>query len=93
LPKYAAELADLIRDAILETGARRTRANWVEGDGEHDQLRSNLLRDVMLVEVLPSWRYRYRLIGTANANAHVMNATGGAGAGAAYQGPVPAAIG
>ena len=30
----------------------------------------------MLVEVLPSWRYRYRLIGTANAKAHGMNATG-----------------
>src|SRR5438132_2653894 len=35
----------------------------------YNQLRSNLLRDLMLVEVLPSWRYRYRLIGTANAKA------------------------
>ena len=42
----------------------------------YNQLRSNLLRDIMLVEVLPSWRYRYRLIGTANAKAHGMNATG-----------------
>lgn len=31
----------------------------------YNPLRSNLLRDIMLVEVLPSWRYRYRLIGTA----------------------------
>jgi len=28
----------------------------------------------MLVEVLSSWRYRYRRIGTANAEAHGMNA-------------------
>jgi len=35
-----------------------------------------LLPHVMLVEVLPSGRYRYRLIGTENAEAHGMNATG-----------------
>ncbi len=35
-----------------------------------------LLPDVMLVDVLPSGRYRYRLIGTENADAHGMNATG-----------------
>ena len=35
-----------------------------------------LLPHVMLVEVLPSARYRYRLIGTENAEAHGMNATG-----------------
>jgi hypothetical protein len=35
-----------------------------------------LLADLMLVEVLPDGRYRYRLIGTANANAHGINATG-----------------
>jgi len=35
-----------------------------------------LLRDLMLVEVLPSGRYRYRLIGTENAEAHGLNATG-----------------
>ena len=35
-----------------------------------------LLPDVMPVEVLPSGRYRYRLIGTENAEAHGMNATG-----------------
>jgi hypothetical protein len=35
-----------------------------------------LLPDVMLVEVLPSGRYRYRLIGTENAEAHGINATG-----------------
>jgi hypothetical protein len=35
-----------------------------------------LLPDLMLVEVLPSGRYRYRLIGTENAEAHGMNATG-----------------
>jgi hypothetical protein len=35
-----------------------------------------LLRDVMLVDVLPEGRYRYRLIGTANTQAHGMNATG-----------------
>jgi len=36
----------------------------------------NLLRDVMLVDVLPQGRYRYRLIGTANTQAHGMHATG-----------------
>jgi hypothetical protein len=35
-----------------------------------------LLRDIMVVEVLPSDRYRYRLIGTENAEAHGLNATG-----------------
>jgi PAS domain-containing protein len=35
-----------------------------------------LLPDVMLVEVRPEGRYRYRLIGTENALAHGMNATG-----------------
>ena len=35
-----------------------------------------LLPDVMLVEVLPSGRYRYRLIGTENSDAHGINATG-----------------
>ena len=35
-----------------------------------------LLPDVMLVDVLPQGRYRYRLIGTENAVAHGMNATG-----------------
>jgi hypothetical protein len=35
-----------------------------------------LLPDVMLVDVLPHGRYRYRLIGTENAQAHGMNATG-----------------
>ena len=35
-----------------------------------------LLPDVMLVDVLPSGRYRYRLIGTGNTQAHGVNATG-----------------
>ena len=35
-----------------------------------------LLPDVMLVDVLPEGRYRYRLIGTENARAHGINATG-----------------
>ena len=35
-----------------------------------------LLPDVMLVDVLPHGRYRYRLIGTENAQAHGINATG-----------------
>lgn len=35
-----------------------------------------LLRDLMLVEVLPAGRYRYRLIGTGNVEAHGINATG-----------------
>ena len=35
-----------------------------------------LLRDVMLVDVLPRGRYRYRLIGTENTLAQGMNATG-----------------
>ena len=35
-----------------------------------------LLPDVMLVDVLETGRYRYRLIGTRNARAHGVNATG-----------------
>lgn len=35
-----------------------------------------LLPDVMLVDVLPEGRYRYRLIGTENTQAHGMSATG-----------------
>ena len=35
-----------------------------------------LLQDVMLVDVMPDGRYRYRLIGTANTQAHGMPATG-----------------
>lgn len=35
-----------------------------------------LLRDIMLVDVLPDGRYRYRLIGTANTEAHGVSATG-----------------
>jgi hypothetical protein len=35
-----------------------------------------LLPDVMLVDVLPQGRYRYRLIGTQNTQAQGMNATG-----------------
>ncbi len=35
-----------------------------------------LLPDVMLVDVLPCGRYRYRLIGTGNAQEHGLNATG-----------------
>ena len=35
-----------------------------------------LLPHVMLVDVLPSGRYRYRLIGTENAREHGINATG-----------------
>ncbi len=35
-----------------------------------------LLRDIMLVDVLPDGRYRYRLIGTANTEAHGFSATG-----------------
>ena len=35
-----------------------------------------LLPDVMLVDVVATGRYRYRLIGTGNARAHGVNATG-----------------
>lgn len=35
-----------------------------------------LLPDIMLVDVLPSGRYRYRLIGTSNAQEQGVNATG-----------------
>jgi hypothetical protein len=35
-----------------------------------------LLPDIMLVDVLPKGRYRYRLIGTENTQAHGINATG-----------------
>jgi hypothetical protein len=35
-----------------------------------------LLRDIMLVDVLPEGRYRYRLIGTGNTEAHGFSATG-----------------
>ncbi len=35
-----------------------------------------LLPDVMLVDVLPEGRYRYRLIGTENSAAHGVSATG-----------------
>ena len=35
-----------------------------------------LLRDIMLVDVLPDGRYRYRLIGTGNTTAHGFSATG-----------------
>ena len=35
-----------------------------------------LLPIIMLVEVLPTGRYRYRLVGTENADAFGMNATG-----------------
>lgn len=35
-----------------------------------------LLPDVMLVDVMPDGRYRYRLIGTENARAQGINATG-----------------
>jgi len=35
-----------------------------------------LLPDVMLVDVTPDGRYRYRLIGTENVRAHGVNATG-----------------
>ena len=35
-----------------------------------------LLPDLMLVDVLPAGRYRYRLIGTENAEAHGVHATG-----------------
>lgn len=35
-----------------------------------------LLRDIMLVDVLPDGRYRYRLIGTANTLAYGVSATG-----------------
>jgi hypothetical protein len=35
-----------------------------------------LLPDVMLVDVLPEGRYRYRLISTENTQAHGINATG-----------------
>lgn len=35
-----------------------------------------LLRDLMLVDVLPEGRYRYRLIGTGNAIAQGVSATG-----------------
>lgn len=35
-----------------------------------------LLKDVMLVDVLPDGRYRYRLIGTGNTQAHGIHATG-----------------
>lgn len=35
-----------------------------------------LLPDVMLVDVLPDGRYRYRLIGTGNTQAQGMHATG-----------------
>src|SRR6266851_290011 len=35
-----------------------------------------LLRDIMLVDVLPDGRYRYRLIGTGNTQAHGFSATG-----------------
>lgn len=36
----------------------------------------HLLRDVMLVDVLPAGRYRYRLVGTGNTEAQGVNATG-----------------
>jgi hypothetical protein len=35
-----------------------------------------LLRDIMLVDVLPDGRYRYRLIGTGNTQEHGISATG-----------------
>jgi PAS domain len=45
------------------------------GDIEPTEI-PQLLRDIMLVDVLADGRYRYRLIGTGNTEAHGFSATG-----------------
>ena len=68
-------------DARLEAAYRY----WLRKAGERPMPRRadidpaeipKLLPDVMLVDVMPGRRYRYRLIGTENARAHGINATG-----------------
>jgi len=68
-------------DARLEEAYRywqrkaATRAMPCRADIDPTEI-PKLLPDVMLVDVLPDGRYRYRLIGTENARAHGINATG-----------------
>lgn len=68
-------------DTRMETAyrywRRKTGARLMPSRSDIDPAEiPKLLPDVMLVDVLPDGRYRYRLIGTENARAHGMNATG-----------------
>lgn len=68
-------------DARMETAyrywRRKTGGRLMPSRADIDPAEiPKLLPDVMLVDVLPDGRYRYRLIGTENARAHGMNATG-----------------
>lgn len=65
-----------LRDA-LEYWRRKAGGRAVPARGDIDPAEiPRLLPDLMLVEVLPEGRYRYRLIGTNNVVEHGVNATG-----------------
>jgi hypothetical protein len=74
-------LASSITDARLQQGyqywRQKSAGKLMPCRADLDPIEiPKLLPDVMLVDVLPSGRYRYRLIGTENARAHGVNATG-----------------
>lgn len=65
-----------LRDA-LDYWRRQAAGRKMPPRGDIDPIDiPKLLPDVMLVDVLPGGRYRYRLIGTGNALEHGINATG-----------------
>ena len=75
------EEAQILSDARLQEGldywCRKASGKSMPRRADIDPIDiPKLLPHVMLVDVLPSGRYRYRLIGTENAEAHGVNATG-----------------
>ncbi len=76
-PTVASPITDARLQGALDYWRRQSDGKAVARRADIDPTDiPKLLPHVMLVEVLPSGRYRYRLIGTENAEAHGMNATG-----------------
>ena len=70
-------IADGRLQAAFDYWRRQAAGKFMPGRGDVDPVDiPKLLPEIMLVDVLPSGRYRYRLIGTENTRAQGINATG-----------------
>jgi hypothetical protein len=76
-PTVVPPITDARLNSALDYWRRQSAGKAMARRGDIDPTDiPKLLPHVMLVEVRPSGRYRYRLIGTENTEAHGMNATG-----------------
>jgi len=70
-------ITDQRLEDVLDYWRRKGSGGSLPSRGDIDPIEiPKLLPELMLVDVLPSGRYRYRLIGTGNTQEHGINATG-----------------